>query len=147
MVFKCNLTMIVSLQSKHNFGKGVLSIFLVKIIATMMVAEGWVEKEICTKEVSDCQKEGERNMWYNSHKNVSQLDCRLLFSEGSSWIFTLKTNSPKWRWIVVDIHQTARQQGIYLGLSSTLRWIIVLVHAIQKQKSFVYFCHYTRVKN
>ena len=77
MVFKSNLTMIVSLQSKHNFGKGVLSIFLVKIIATMMVAEGWVEKEICTKEVSDCQKEGERNMWYNRHKNVSQLDCRL----------------------------------------------------------------------
>ena len=57
MVFKCNLTMIVSLQSKHNFGKGVLSIFLVKIIATMMVAEGWVEKEICTKEVSDKRKE------------------------------------------------------------------------------------------
>ena len=77
MVFKSNLNMIVSLQSRHNFGKGVLSIFLVKIIATMTVAEGWVEKEICTKEVSDSQKEGERNMWDSSHQNVSQLDCRL----------------------------------------------------------------------
>ena len=77
MVFKSNLTMIVSLQSRHNFGKGLLSIFLVKIIATMTVAEGWVEKEICTKEVSDSQKEGERNMWDSSHQNVSPLDCRL----------------------------------------------------------------------
>ena len=63
MVFKSNLTMIVSLQSKHNFGKGVLSIFLVKIIATMMVAEGWVEKEICAKRVSDSKKQGEGWGW------------------------------------------------------------------------------------
>ena len=38
----------------------------------MTVAEGWVEKEICTKEVSDSQKEGERNMWDSSHQNVSR---------------------------------------------------------------------------
>ena len=32
--------------------------------------------------------------------------------------------SPKWRWIVVDIHRAAKRRGKYPPLSPTLRWII-----------------------
>ena len=41
-----------SLQSRNNFGKRELSIFLMKIMAAiliLMTAQGWGEKEICTQ--------------------------------------------------------------------------------------------------
>ena len=41
--------------------------------------------------------------------------------------------SPKWRWIVVDIHRAAKRRGKHPSLSPTLRWIIVLVYATQAE--------------
>ena len=43
------------------------------------------------------------------------------------WLYHLKifnNYSPKWRWIVVNIHQAAKRRGKYPPLSPTLRWII-----------------------
>ena len=34
--------------------------------------------------------------------------------------------SPKWRWIVVDIHRAVKRRGKYTPLSPTLRWIIYI---------------------
>ena len=48
-----------SLKSRHNFGKQVHSVFLAKIMAPSLIivtAEGWGEKEICAKGVSDSKK-------------------------------------------------------------------------------------------
>ena len=48
----------VGLQSKGNFGERVLSIFLAKILAVIFDfngAEGWGEKQICTKGVSESE--------------------------------------------------------------------------------------------
>ena len=54
----------------------------------------------------------------------------------ASWLFRLINNySPKRRWIVVDIHQAAKQRGKYPPLSPTLRLIIVLVHTTQAWRS------------
>ena len=48
-----------SLKSRYNFSKQVHSVFLAKIMALSLIivtAEGWGEKEICAKGVSDSKK-------------------------------------------------------------------------------------------
>ena len=49
----------ISLQSRRNFGERVLSIFLTKMMASSLVlvaAQGWGEKELCTKKAVEGQK-------------------------------------------------------------------------------------------
>ena len=42
--------------------------------------------------------------------------------------------SPKWRWIVVDIHRAAKRRVKYPPLSPTLTWLIVVVYTTQAEQ-------------
>ena len=62
-----------SLKSRHNFGKQVHSVFLAKIMAPSLIivtAEGWGEKEICAKGVSDSKKLAKGWGW-----GTESIDC------------------------------------------------------------------------
>ena len=52
--------------------------------------------------------------------------------------------SPRWRWLVLDIHRAAKRRGIYPSLSPTLRWIIDSVCSSQKPKKLLNYCQYTK---
>ena len=66
-------------------------------------------------------------------RSGSQSHCAIwiiLPARGASHII-INNYSPKWRWIVVDIHRAAKRRSKYPPLSPTLRWIIVLVYTRQ----------------
>ena len=89
-----------SLKSRHNFGKQVHSVFLAKIMAPSLIivtAEGWGEKEICAKGVSDSKKLAKGWGW-----GSESIDCTSIMGcITNNTNFKITNNRSN---LVVDIH-------------------------------------------